>query len=303
MNREKLQSDIKVMGFVVDTFPDGIGHAFEKLEQMLPDGETRTFYGISDCSGTSVKYKAAALQVMEDEAGKYGLETFTIQKGEYIAEPVYDWMSKTNRIKDVFAVLCGDEFADCNSNLVEVYKTPTEMVCMVRVDNRKVLAQHFEDATKELINLFSSFADELINVKPKEGGWTIAQVAEHIRKSHGGIQSVMTGPSKKTQRDPSQWMEKIKNDFLDFTEKNKSPEFVVPEDRIYDKARLLNGLQRKMNEVSATIKSTDPEETCILFPFPVYGELTRMELAQFMTYHARRHAQQVRNIAKSLTGE
>src|SRR4051812_39071525 len=66
MNKELISSDIRVMGFIVDSFPLGIADAFEKLQVMLPDGKTRVFYGISDCSNSHITYKAAVLEASKD---------------------------------------------------------------------------------------------------------------------------------------------------------------------------------------------------------------------------------------------
>lgn len=49
MKKYHLKDEIKVFGTVVRTFPDGIDEAFNKLVQLLPNGDMRTFYGIGEC--------------------------------------------------------------------------------------------------------------------------------------------------------------------------------------------------------------------------------------------------------------
>lgn len=299
MDKQILTSDIRVMGVIVESFPVGIEEAFQKLEDLLPDGKTRVFYGIADCSNNQFTYKAAALQTSDEEYIKYGLQQFVIQKGEYLAEPLMDWFTKTERIKDVFAGLCKNEYADCSQPMIEVYRNRNEMLCMVKTDNRKVLADAFGSATRDMIDTLSSLSEDEMNTRPHAGGWTVAQVAEHLRKSDTGMLRVMNGPVKETHRDPGKWMDTIKNDFLDMRAKNKSPEFVVPEDKRYEKEKLINTLNRTMQDVIEAISTLNPEDTCN-FPFPVYKELTRMEICQFMIYHTKRHTQQMKNIVSSI---
>jgi len=150
-----------------------------------------------------------------------------------------------------------------------------------------------------MTEVLSSLTEEEINTRPHAGGWTVAQVGEHIRKSDSGMLRVINGPVKTTQRDPGKWMDTIKSDFLNMGVKNKSPEFVVPENKRYEKEKLINTINGKIQDVMEAIRALDPEDTCI-FPFPVYGELTRMEICQFMIYHTQRHTQQMKNIVSSL---
>ena len=39
MEKYNLQNDLKVFGVRVDTFPNGVGEAFDKLVQMLRQGD------------------------------------------------------------------------------------------------------------------------------------------------------------------------------------------------------------------------------------------------------------------------
>ena len=90
MEKYTLKEDVKVYCTAAKSFPDGIQEAFITLEQMLSK-EGRTFYGVSYKSTDGLLiYKAAVSESFDGEAEKYGFESFTISKGEYLIETIID---------------------------------------------------------------------------------------------------------------------------------------------------------------------------------------------------------------------
>ena len=133
MEKYNLQSDLKVFGAQVKTFPNGIEEAFDALVKMLPGGFDRSYYGISYVSNDgAMVYIAAAVEKQEGEAEKYNCERYTIEKGEYLAITVIDWRSKTDCIKDVFHEIIKDSRIDKTKPAIEWYKDEKEMICMVK---------------------------------------------------------------------------------------------------------------------------------------------------------------------------
>ena len=122
--------DITVTGLQVKSFPDGIKEAFQTLMKNLGDGHA--FYGISWMDGDTVVYYAMAEEAFPGEGDRYEYESLTIEKGVYRSETIYDWMGKTDSIKDVFLDLTVNITPDKNHPCVEWYKSDEEMVCMVR---------------------------------------------------------------------------------------------------------------------------------------------------------------------------
>jgi DNA-binding cell septation regulator SpoVG len=68
---------------------------------------------------------------------KYNCDNLTIEKGEYLVKPLYDWRTKTDCIKDIFHEIMQDERADHTKPAVEWYKNDEEMFCMVRKNHKK----------------------------------------------------------------------------------------------------------------------------------------------------------------------
>ena len=134
MEKYQLKSDITVFGFEVKTFPDGIGEAFDKLVNKVPGGFSRDYYGISFLnSENKMVYLATALEKEHGEAEKYQCDRYTIKKGDYLAETVWDWRKKTDLIKDVFKGLFNSIQGTPTGPCIEWYKDNNEMLCMVKL--------------------------------------------------------------------------------------------------------------------------------------------------------------------------
>jgi predicted transcriptional regulator YdeE len=138
MEKYNFQNDLKLLGIRVKTFPLGIKEAFDELARALPKGEAQPFYGISECTKDGIIYIAAALETFEGEGEKYGYETFTVEKGEYLSVTLFNWMTKTDSIKNVFEEMFKDERSDTSKPCVELYQTDDEMRCLVKIDPLKV---------------------------------------------------------------------------------------------------------------------------------------------------------------------
>lgn len=131
MKQHKQTEDLAAIGVHVTAFPNGIKEAFGSLMRTL--GSSRDYYGISWCDENDrVIYYAMAREAFPGERDKYGYELLTIEKGEYRAETVQDWMNKTDCIKDVFHRLTVGNKPDKEHPCIEWYQSDEEMLCMVK---------------------------------------------------------------------------------------------------------------------------------------------------------------------------
>jgi len=133
MEKYRIENDIPVFGLQVKTFPSGIGKAFDQLIRLLRGGFDRSCYGISflNTNGTMV-YIAAAIEIVDGEAEKFGCERYLIEKGEYLIEPIHNWREKTGLITGVFHAMMNDGGVDRKKPAVEWYKNEKEMWCMLK---------------------------------------------------------------------------------------------------------------------------------------------------------------------------
>jgi uncharacterized damage-inducible protein DinB len=166
------------------------------------------------------------------------------------------------------------------------------------IKEKKAWAKDLQKLNLRFRQLLNSFDADGINKIPSRGGWSAAQVAEHIHKSDMGMIYLLSGPSKKEARQPDLHAKKIRDLFLDFDKKLNSPDFIIPENKYYEKESLISAFDSDRIRINEILLNSDLTETCTAFPFPGSGELTRFEILTFVTAHTRRHIHQLEKIAQ-----
>ncbi len=152
------------------------------------------------------------------------------------------------------------------------------------------------------LDLLGSFDNNRLNEIPFPGSWTAGQVAEHIHKSDLGMIFLLTGPVRKDSREPDQEVKKIQQVFLDFDSKLKSPDFIIPENKKYNRESILSRFESDRNSIIEILETADLTETCTARPFPGIGELTRLEIFSFILSHTKRHVHQLERISQKNAG-
>jgi hypothetical protein len=134
MEKFTVSNDLKLLCVTAASFPDGIQKAFDDLKNVLPKNNRRTPYGISfqKQDGTII-YKAAVEEAFDGEAAQIGCELFVVQKGEYVGVTIADWKQKIETIGLVFEELLQHPHLDPDSQCIEIYKSQTELICMVKI--------------------------------------------------------------------------------------------------------------------------------------------------------------------------
>lgn len=180
---------------------------------------------------------------------------------------------------------------------MEKNKTTAEAHFELQVEE---VMRELENTKVLLLKHLNIFTQEEANIKPPGGGWSAGQVGQHLIKSFGGVPELLKGRVQATDRDPAAKIGMIKSDFLDFSNKMKSPEFIIPEDRTYNIIELETGLRNIMEAIQAASRQLDLSATSLEFEFPVYGYLTRLEWIVFVICHGLRHSHQLEKIYDSI---
>lgn len=157
----------------------------------------------------------------------------------------------------------------------------------------------FTATMEELVNSLSLFTEEELNTIPESGGWTIAQVGDHLLKSYG-IVNLLKGEGIETDRDPAGKVSAIKQEFLYNTTKSNSPEGILPSTGEISREKLLEGIKQKIEEFQQVIVYMDLHMIVTGYELPVLGKLSRLEWIYFTSYHTQRHLQQIERIAANL---
>jgi hypothetical protein len=158
------------------------------------------------------------------------------------------------------------------------------------------LIKEIDNTLDELIGILESITPAQFNQVPFEGSWTAGQLAQHLTLADSGFPALATGPVSDTDRAPDQMVAPIAESFLNFEIKFESPDFIRPEMRDYDKDEMISGLKKIKADIASAIGDLDLTKTCMAFAFPVLGNLTRYEAANFVIIHTTRHIHQLKNI-------
>ena len=160
------------------------------------------------------------------------------------------------------------------------------------------IINELETALNKTTELLSGFDDNQINHSHSKDNWSAAQVGQHLLKSTTGMDELLYAPSKPADRKPDEGAQKLKELFLNFEIKMKSPDFIVPEDKDYNKSELINALEDTNKKMLEAIKDTDLTEIAPLPEgHPLKGS-TKLEIIHFVTYHTMRHNHQIQNIQR-----
>src|ERR1700712_5502713 len=135
-----LTIELNILYVTASSFPNGIDAAFDKLKKVLPDGRTLTLFGISkpDEHGEII-YKAGVLENNANEAKAYGLETFVLQKGDYLCQTVDNWENNVADIGRTFMALLKDPRLDPATYCIEWYKGD-DVMCMIKIKHRSQIS-------------------------------------------------------------------------------------------------------------------------------------------------------------------
>jgi hypothetical protein len=154
------------------------------------------------------------------------------------------------------------------------------------------------DATvSSLQNIMSSLDEGQVNAVPYKDSWTAGQLFRHVTKSTNGMSKAISITSKPAERDPGENIPRLRDAFLDLSNKFESPEFIVPEPGPYEKQAAmaeLNSAFAKFRENANQAKLAELVEGMPL------GPVTKLEILHFVLYHTQRHLHQAKKISDAL---
>ena len=153
------------------------------------------------------------------------------------------------------------------------------------------------DAIGQLTDLMSAVDEEKVNTVPYEGSWTAPQLLRHVTKSINGMTKAMQTDAKAAERDPAERIGQLKSIFLDSSKKLTQPEFIVPEERIYEKQSAIEGLNKSFNRFKESTDTANLNELVEGLPL---GPITKLEIIHFVLYHTQRHLHQMKKICDAL---
>jgi len=147
-------------------------------------------------------------------------------------------------------------------------------------------------ATKHLITAINSFTSNSFNAKPANGGWSPAEVAEHILLLECTISDKISGEAVEMNRKGYEKIEQFKS-VLQSDFKINAPEAFYPKGN-YTQAHLIAALQQNRNKLLQQIHTIQLDKYPENFRHPMLGGLSNYEWLYLVVYHAERHIKQMK---------
>jgi uncharacterized damage-inducible protein DinB len=166
--------------------------------------------------------------------------------------------------------------------------------------NAAALFNAIDTASNELLELMRDANQQKINLVPFTDSWTPAQLAVHVTKSNKAITQALNMEGEPANRAIDEGVPHLQKMFLDFDIKYKSPEFIVPEDKAYNKEEVISALEKsiaRMQDERAKIELSE------IIDLPSFGKVTKLELLHFVLYHTTRHVHQLKNMLHILNSK
>jgi hypothetical protein len=166
--------------------------------------------------------------------------------------------------------------------------------------NKQPLIEDFTLTFTNMEKAMGLFSTEDFNEIPFEESWTAAQVVQHIILSIENFPSVLNGKTEATTRPFDKLVPMLKDIFLNFQTKMKSPDFIKPTLKDYDLNEQLTKIRNVSVEIKRAIEKQDLSRTCLDFQFPTLGFITGFEAICFIIFHTQRHTHQLTEIHRFL---
>ncbi len=167
----------------------------------------------------------------------------------------------------------------------------------MEITDKNQLFIGIDAAVTELVKLLSPIDKDQINSIPYKDSWTPGQLLRHVTKSTNGMTKAMLMESKPAQRDSGEKIPQLKKAFLNFTNKMKSPDFIIPEDVLYEKQACINELNISFEQFKNSTNNANLNDIVEGLPL---GEITKLEIIHFVLYHTQRHLHQMKKICDAL---
>ncbi|WP_194776251.1 DinB family protein [Pararhodonellum marinum] len=158
----------------------------------------------------------------------------------------------------------------------------------------QLIASTYRNLSEQYTKILVDLDERKLNTIPFEGSWTAAQVIQHIGKANDCRFLFATG--KQADRDIGEQIPNLERQFLNFEIKMTSPDFLVPENRLFSKQETLALIQHAFHALAENLPKSDLTPM-LKMPF---GLITKWELANFIVFHSKRHLHQLGRIYEVL---
>lgn len=155
------------------------------------------------------------------------------------------------------------------------------------------LKARLKNSTEKFLNSLEQIPEEKLYEKPKSGGWSAGEIAEHVAIVEGLVNGVVKGAKSPIERNPMEKAEQVGYEFLNFEKKFHFAGGPEPGADARPKADLIAQLSQVRNDLESLIGSEELEQECDAFEHGLFGKMTGVEWVYFNLYHSERHRRQM----------
>lgn len=145
-------------------------------------------------------------------------------------------------------------------------------------------------------------------VAPAGGGWSAAEVVQHVARVEAGVVkmlgagSTMARTATAEELTAAQWSERKAHIVRDRTVKVQAPERTHPRDAV-DADAVVAQVTQSREALLAAFRAADAAVLDgVTFPHPFIGELTLRAWVELVAHHEPRHAEQLAELAPHTGG-
>ena len=143
--------------------------------------------------------------------------------------------------------------------------------------------------TDDLLKALSRFDYTAFNCKPSGGGWTAGEITEHLLLNDIRVNTVLSGKTFPTDRDPQEKVNAFQDRLADRENKIDAPAFLLPSEVAKDPIALTERILAERRKLNQVILDTDLSLIYPDSPHRLFGPLTGIEWVQFLIHHCNRH--------------
>lgn len=167
------------------------------------------------------------------------------------------------------------------------------------MSNKVEMYEYLKKVFSDIEDKIELFDANSYNKVVAEDSWTAGQIVEHVLLSAEKFDEVVNSEVEETSRAFDKLKAQLKAILLSFETKLKSPDFIYPALKEYHSIDHTHRIQKVVQNLKEAVHNLDLTKTCVSFPLPGLGNLTRYEAIYFVIYHTERHLNQLDKIAQS----
>ena len=125
--------EVRLLAVRAESFPDGVGAAWERVEGGLPTLRGRKFYGVVYSGPEGVEYYAGVVPEEEGEDERPGLTALIVPGGSYARADLLHWDERREDIGPMVDQMIESVDHDPSRPLLEFYRSSFELRLLVPV--------------------------------------------------------------------------------------------------------------------------------------------------------------------------